>query len=392
MRMTALPPRVIEVAPGADGVTAITDALSARLADDGPPIALVPAVSRHVTAGYADLVRAAVHPEEPVAQADAAVILATSGSTGDPRGVSITRANLRAAHSAAGQAVPRMASTPWALAIPATTIGGLVVVARALLSEQPVHVLPSVGGAVAFDPDDLARLPAYCAASIVPAQLSAILDHPAATAWLRDAPAVLVGGGRTPPALADRAREAGIPIVLTYGMTETTGGCVYDGTALPGMSVSLEEDGRIRVRGPMVAAGYRNHASGTSVRFDGDSVVTADLGSWNDGRLEVIGRADDVVTVNGVNVSPHAVEEALLDMPVVREAAVFAAPDDLHGTRLVAFVACHDPAPPVDALVEWVAQRLGPAARPEVRVADSLPRLPHGKIDRMSLMREAGAR
>jgi len=389
--MTALPLRVLDVAPGTDGVTAITAALRARFEDQGDPFAPVPAVSRHVTTGYADLVRAAIHPEEPVAHADAAVILATSGSTGDPRGVTITRANLRSAHAAAGQAVPRLASAPWVLALPATTIGGLVVVARALLSDQPVHVLPSVGGARAFDPADLARLPAHCAASIVPAQLSAILDHPAATAWLRDAPAVLVGGGRTPPALVDRAREAGISIVLTYGMTETTGGCVYDGIALPGMSVKLEEDGRIRVRGPMVAAGYRDNATGSRVRFDGDAVLTADLGRWSDEHLEVIGRADDVVVVNGVNVSPHAVEEALLELPVVREAAVVAVPDDRQGARLVAFAVCHEPVPPVDALVEWVAQRLGPAARPDVRVATSLPRLPHGKIDRMSLLREAGA-
>ena len=402
MRMTALPPRVIEVAPGPEGVTVVTEALRARLDDDGPPIALVPAVSRHVTAAYAKAVRAAVRPGDPVEHPDAAVIVATSGSTGHPRGVTITRANLRAAQDAAALAIPGLDTCPWVLALPATSVGGLVVVARALLSGQPVRMLPSVGGAVPFSPADLAAVPAPASVSVVPAQLSALLDDAAATSWLRRAHAILVGGGRTPSALAQRSLDLGVRIVRTFGMTETTGGCVYDGIPLPGTTATVEEDGRIRLRGPTVAAGYRerphrpqgdaDRESGASVRFDGDSVLTCDLGEWRDGRLHVIGRADDVVSVNGVNVSPHAVEEALLAVPGVHDAAVLAVSDERRGARLVAFVTCDDGAPGADAIAEAATQLLGSAARPEVRVADSLPRLPHGKIDRMSLMREAGAR
>lgn len=399
MRMTALPPRVIEVAPGPEGVTVVADALRARLDGTGPPIALVPAVSRHVTAAYAEAVRAAVGTDDPVEQPDAAVIIATSGSTGHPRGVTITRANLRAAHDAAALAIPGLDACPWVLALPATSVGGLVVVARALLSGQPVVVLPSVGGAVPFSPADLADVPAPASVSVVPAQLAALLDDAAATSWLRSAHAVLVGGGRTPSALAQQALDRGLRIVRTFGMTETTGGCVYDGVPLPGTTATVEDDGRIRLRGTTVAAGYRGRPpgrpeaeSGSAVRFDGDSVLTSDLGEWRDGRLHVIGRADDVVSVNGVNVSPHAVEEALLAVPGVRDAAVLAIPDERRGARLVAFVVRDHSAPAADAIAEAATEVLGSAARPEVRVADSLPRLPQGKIDRMSLMREAGLR
>ncbi len=166
--------------------------------------------------------------------------------------------------------------------------------------------------------------------SLVPTQLGRALD---AGVRLDGYAAVLVGGAACPPALVERARAAGVRVVLSYGMTETCGGCVYDGEPLPGVEVAVGADGRIAVGGATLFAGYR---------FGPPQVgphVTGDLGALDDsGRLTVLGRADDVIVTGGENVSPQAVEAALAAHPAVREAAVVGAPDPEWGQAVVAYV------------------------------------------------------
>lgn len=382
----------MEVTPGPEGVTAAREALVARMEGDGEPFALLPRPSRHVTAEYAAMVRDCVRPGEPVEDDDTALVAATSGSTGAPRGVVITRANLRAAVEASWGAVPDLRECDWVLALPVTSIGGFGAIVRALLAGTSLHVLPSVGGATPFRADDLAQLPIRppFALSLVPTQLSDALASPRATAWLAQATAVLVGAAATPPALADRARQAGVRVITTYGMTETTGGCVYDGVPLPGVRVDLVDDGRVDVIGPQVAAGYRGDPS--SPAFGGRGVErrfrTSDHGVWEAGRLRILGRIDDVVTVHGVNVALGAVESVIRSVIGVAEVAVVAIPHPRQGHRIVAFVVATDPAS-LTRIAPAVTEALGRPARPEVVAMDRIPLLPSGKIDRLALRARA---
>lgn len=388
--MAALPLRAVEVAPGRAGMEAARQALVARLDGSGPPFALIPQPSRHVTAEYAAMVAACVRPGDPVEDDDTALVAATSGSTGAPRGVIVTRENLRAAVAASWELIPGLSACAWVLALPVTSIGGFGALVRSELARTPLHCLGSIGGAAAFDVRDLLALPVDepFAISLVPTQLADILDSPEARSWLGRATAVLVGAAATPGDLIARAREAGIAIIPTYGMTETTGGCVYDGVPLPGVRIDLAPDGRIDVVGAQVAAGYRGLPGATAGSFDGTGTDrrfrTSDSGEWRDGRLHVLGRTDDVVTVHGVNVALGAVEALVRSELGVRDAAVIAVPDERRGHRVVAYVVMADPAG-LSAIAPLVADRLGGAARPEVVALESLPLLPSGKIDRLAL-------
>jgi O-succinylbenzoic acid--CoA ligase len=172
-------------------------------------------------------------------------------------------------------------------------------------------------------------------------------------------------------------------------MTETTGGCVYDGVPLPGVQIDIAPDGRIDVIGEQVAAGYREgddafSGEGTMRRFR-----TSDHGVFEQGRLRVMGRNDDVVTVHGVNVALGAIESLIREMVVVRECAVVSLPDDRQGHRIRAFLVTSDPAG-AESIAAAVAEQLGSAAKPEITLVPSLPLLPNGKIDRLAL-RDAGA-
>lgn len=379
--------QIIDVAPGEAGVETVRDALRRRLFDDGPAFAPVPEPSRHVSPAYAASARSAIAPAAEGAADDVAAVLTTSGSTGRPRGVLISESNLASSARLADRARPGLAACAWIQALPVTSVGGLNVVARSLLADTHLAVLPSVGGAARFDPADLLalRLPGPFAISLVPSQLRVIVDHPDSRTWLADAHTVLVGGAATDPDLLDRALTAGVPVVATYGMTETTGGCVFDGIPLPDVRVATDDDGRIRIAGPTVAVGYVSPNPGGGFATEG-WFITADVGQWDGHRLTVRGRADDIVTVHGVNVAVGAIERVLVQAGGVREAAVVAVPDPVSGHRLVAHVVLDGAAEvDLDTLANVVREQLGGAARPEVHRVDALPHLPNGKIDRLAL-------
>jgi O-succinylbenzoic acid--CoA ligase len=380
------PVRLLAVAAGAAGVRAVLDVLPGAISGEGPALGLAPSGdSEHARRG-----RQAVMAGGAVVDADVAVVVATSGSTGAPRGVMLPAAALLASAHAA---IERLGGPgAWTLALPVTSVGGLQVVVRSLVAGVEPLVLSSVGGAGRFDPGEFARLtwlldpslPAYT--SIVPAQAAALVDHADGLAALRAYEAVLLGGARTPGPLLARLRAEQVAAVPTYGMTETSGGMVYDGVALGHVGVTvLDPDehgvGRLGLSGATIARGYLGDDDATRERFVDGMHLTSDLGRLRDGVLEVIGRLDDVVQVGGVNVAVAAVEDLLAS--ACADACVLAVPDERWGARLTAYVV---DGPDDAALETLVVDALGRPALPRTWVRlDAIPHLPNGKPDRDAL-------
>ena len=353
------------------------DALRAALDGTGP--AVLPTSPDPAAAAR---VRAALRPDLPLEDDEVALVVPTSGTTGEPKGVLLTAACLTAS---AGAAAERLGHpTAWLLALPVTHVGGLQVVLRALAAgTEPVvadHLTDHLAGA--------ALPPGRRCTSLVPTQLRRLLADEGATAALATYDAVLVGAAATPPALVQQARDAGVRVVTTYGMSETSGGCVYDGAPLPGVRAQVRADGRIVLLGPVVARGYRLRPDLTGQAFAGDAFTTGDLGRLGpDGRLTVLGRADDVVVTGGEKVAPAAVEAALAAHPAVAEVAVVGVPDAEWGARVVAVVVLRSGAAlSLDEVRDHVAARVSRVAAPrELRVLPALPLLPSGKVDRAVL-------
>lgn len=394
--------------PGPAGVEAVRDALAAALGG-GSAVAPVPAGDD----AYAARIRAALRPDDaaaPLERDDVVAVVSTSGSTGEPRGVLLTEANLRTATAALEARTG--APGDWVAAIPAHAVGGLMVVVRTLLAGTELHCDPSVGGATPFDPVAFAGVSERAAdaahargvrlyASLVPTQLTRLVDAgEVGLGALQRYDCVLSGAAATPVELLETLRHNEITVLASYGMSETCGGCAYDGVPQPGLAFATDATdgrgtGRIRITGRAVAAGYRLRPDDPALRSDGaavGTVVTNDLGNLTaDGRLTVLGRVDDVVVVGGTNVALPAVE-AVLREATGREVCVLAAPDAQWGSRITAFLATGDGADcPDDARLGVVVRgRLGRAAVPRafVRLAQ-LPMLPTGKPDRRALARRA---
>ncbi|MGA8247960.1 MAG: AMP-binding protein, partial [Nocardioides sp.] len=230
------------------------------------------------------------------------VVLATSGSSGTPKQVVLTRDAVLA--SASASAARLGGSGPWLLALPTSYVAGFNVVFRSLVAGHRPVVL---GGG---SPAEAGLEGGYV--SVVPTQLRRWLDVPDDRAALTAYDAVLVGGGPVDPALRTRAAEAGIRLVATYGSAETCGGCVYDGLPLDGVGLALAADGRIRISGPVLLSRYLDDEEATSRALVDGWFVTSDAGRLDeDGRLRVLGRVDDMVVSGGVNVPAAAVAARL---------------------------------------------------------------------------------
>jgi O-succinylbenzoic acid--CoA ligase len=316
-----------------------------------------------------------------------AVVVATSGSTGVPKGVELSADALL--HSARAS-LARVGARPgerWLCCLPATYIAGLQVLVRSLVSgTDPVLAERADAQTVAT---------CGCAhVSLVPTQLGRLLDIDIPTTGDISSPlagfrSVLLGGAAAPAGLLDAARTARVPVVTTYGMTETCGGCVYDGIALDGVGIKIDdEDGRIWLAGPVLFSGYRG-----GPRVPGDHWLgTGDLGRMDSaGRLVVRGRADDVINTGGALVVPGEVAAVLQTCPGVLDVAVLGQPDPEWGERVTAVVVPADPADPptLELLRLHVKERLPRYAAPSsVVMVDAVPMLPSGKHDLARLRRE----
>ncbi|HWH97805.1 MAG TPA: AMP-binding protein [Pseudolysinimonas sp.] len=316
-----------------------------------------------------------------------ALVVETSGSTGRPKRVALSAdavlANAAASESALG------GPGQWVLALPTHYIAGLNVLTRSIAAQiDPVVVEGEHFTAAGFlAATQLMTIPERFTA-LVPAQLATLLDDPAAATTLAGFHRVLVGGQATPRALLERAAAAGIRVTRSYGSSETSGGCVYDGLPIGQVAVRVV-DGEVQLGGPTIAEGYLGDPALTAARFVDELGMrwfrTNDGGSFEDGRLTISGRLDDVIISGGVKVSLGAVER-LLHENGFEDAVVVKAQDARWGEIPVAFTAHEgDPALAIAA----VEAALGRAARPRVRGGSAIPLLPSGKPDRVSLQSQA---
>jgi len=326
--------------------------------------------------------------------ADVRLVVATSGSTGAPKRVALTRDAVLASVDASAR---RLGATgPWVLALPSTYVAGAQVIVRTLVAGHEPVLLAQDGW-----PEGDGWF-----VSLVPTQLGRLLDEADAVAALRRAHTVLLGGGPIDPSLRERAAAAGVRVVATYGAAETAGGCVYDGVPLDGVAVALGAGGRIRIAGPTLFQEYVDDPALTARTLVDGWYLTSDAGRFDeDGRLAVLGRVDDVVVSGGVNVPAVAVAARLREHPAVAAAEVLGVPDEEWGNRVVAFVvpvalvsrlAPLAPQPAagltLDDLRDWVAAaHPRPWAPRQLVVVDDIPLLPNGKPDRQALLGLAGA-
>ena len=301
-----------------------------------------------------------------------AAIVRTSGSSGSPKEVALTYGNFL--WSALGSAVALGAppSERWLSAMPLTHVGGLSILMRSVIYGTEALVMP------AWDTDRVLstlRDPAGpTAISLVPTTLRRLVD-----AGLERPPSLrfaLLGGAPIPPALLQEARAADIPVVPTYGLTESCSQAATAGRPLFCSPISLADDGEVLVGGPTVAPQARS----------GDGLLhTGDVGEFRDGLLTITGRKSSLVISGGENVSPERVEAVLERHPAIAEAAVFGEPDPQWGERVVAIVVPRDGAA-IDAenVQSHCADALAPYERPksiEVRT-EPLPRTASGKLVR----------
>ena len=337
--------------------------------------------------------------------AGTAVIVTTSGSTGYPKSVVLSRSALT---SSALATADRIGSGAWLLALPAAYIAGVQVLVRALVSGREPAILAGSFSAPAFaaaagamaSSDGGVAVPMYT--SLVPAQLQTLLDAEdgGLRTGLQRFEAVLVGGQALAAPLAERARAAGVRVVRTYGASETSGGCVYDGVPLSDVDVRIEA-GEVQIAGPVLAEGYLGEPERTAAAFVRDAAGrrwyrTGDLGAF-DGVLRVTGRRDNVIVSGGVNVSLDRVERLVRSLPGLRDAVVVPVADERWGEASVvaapqADLAGADVAALLRAARAAVGEALGVAARPRaILPVPEIPQLPSGKPDRAAL-RAAAAR
>lgn len=375
------------------------------------------------------------------------MVLRTSGSTtgtGKLVGVSMEAlvASARATHKRLGG--PGI----WVLALPAYHAAGVQVLVRAAVAGTHVFNAYKEGG---FDPQHLAQvIDAACAAaadcdagssfdddavsscaggeaegvlaaddsgracpvytSLVPTQLRRALDDEQLRGALARLDAVLIGGAAADAQLLGQAKAAGIRVVTTYGMSETCGGCVYDGQPLPGVSMDVDQaTGAIWLSGPMLATGYlgdeertkRCFVSRPQAQVDAGAgeparrwFITSDRGHIVDGRLQVLGRLDDVIISGGIKVEPGPIEALLALNPLVSECAVVGLPDLQWGQVVTAVVVPAsmpglgrvDQGAIVAQIRVYLEQKLSGAQCPkQVLLADALPYKGIGKVDRRAL-------
>jgi O-succinylbenzoic acid--CoA ligase len=308
----------------------------------------------------------------PVERGDA-LVMATSGTTGRPKGVVLDhRAVEASARATSGRLGVDPGTDRWVACLPLAHVGGLAVLTRSLVTGTPCTVLPG------FDARVVERL-SHEGGTLI-SLVATALRRTDASGYR----AVLLGGAAPPDAVPDN-------VVTTYGMTETGSGVVYDGRPLDGVELRIGDgttgqDGEILVRGPMLLRAYRD---GTDPRLGDGWFPTGDAGRVEpDGSLAVFGRLTEVIVTGGENVWPGPVERVLGTHPGVDQVAVWKRPDPEWGERVVAWIVPIDPARPPDlaALRDLVARELPKWACPqELVVTDRLPRSAAGKVTRTSL-------
>jgi O-succinylbenzoic acid--CoA ligase len=304
---------------------------------------------------------------------EAAVMISTSGSTGQPKIVELSAEALTRSATATLQRVGAAPGDRWLCCLPTDHIAGIQVLTRSIVAGTTpvIHERFSADAALSSGVQHI---------SVVPTQLRRMLDHD-----LSGFSSILLGGAAASPDLLASARAAGGRVLTTYGMSETCGGCVYDGVPLDGVSAAVGDDGRIRLAGPMLFSGYRLRPDLTAAVLDGDWFVTSDLGVIENGSLRVRGRADDVINTGGQKVVAGEVEHVLRTHPAVEDVVVVGRPDPEWGELVTAVVVG---SVTVEELRDHVRTALPAHAAPRaVELVTEIPLLASGKPDRVRLRR-----
>lgn len=336
--------KILRVSPACE-ISQLAREITAALVGDGP------------TLGFGEI-------SSEYAPSNAAVAIGTSGTTGTSKEVLLTSTALISSARASNKFIGAQSGQTWSLLLPLTHIAAVNVIVRSLeLGTTPIDLRNCDGDYPKAD---------YTA--IVPTQLfrglngdQRLLSH------LKSAKAVLVGGAALSQALRNQAELAGIKVIATYGMTETCGGCVYDGTALDGVEIEIRS-GKICIKGPVLAS---------SIAVIDGWFETNDLGEYDNDHLVVIGRSDDVIISGGENLSLNAVESSLSLAYPDTQFAAFAVEDPQWGQSLqLAVVGTISD----DQIAAHLEKDLGGFAKPKgIHRMTSLPLLGIGKIDRKSL-------
>ncbi len=354
----------------------------------------IPALLLHprLTTPERDGLLAAAAQSGAVAHSGAAAILYTSGTTGVSRAAVLTRSALAASAQASAANLGWRADDCWLLCMPIARVGGLSIVTRCLAARRCVALVSRF---------DAAALPSVIATqrislvSLVPTMLTRVLDaHPGWTGH-ESLRAILLGGDVASPRLLQHAAERRLPIVITYGLTETCSQVTATpyaarfepaaegaGVPLAGIDVRVA-DGHIQVRGPVLMAGYRNEEPlAPDAWFDTGDIGTVDAR----GRLHVEARRVDLIVTGGENVYPAEVERVLEGCPGITAAAVFGVADEVWGHTVAAALVAEANRPSDAVLLEYCAARLAPHKRPrDICYVARLPQTSAGKLDRWAL-------
>ena len=301
-----------------------------------------------------------------------AIVVATSGSTGLIKEVAFSRDALLASADASNSFIGASIGAQWSLLIPVTHIAAVNVIIRSLqVGTLPIDLRNFDG-----------EYPQVDFTSIVPTQLfRALNSDERLLRHLQNAKAILVGGAALSESLRSQAEAAGINIIETYGMTETCGGCIYDGQGLDGVEFAIADSGVVKIRGAVLATSYLNSAE----QFGADDgwFITNDLGKITNGVLRVLGRADDVIISGGENLSLIGVEATLSVRYPDLECSAFAVNDPQWGQAFhLAIVGDANQT----EISHYLEAALGGIAKPKgIHSVDSLPLLGIGKVDRLAL-------
>jgi o-succinylbenzoate---CoA ligase len=350
-------------------------ALTRVLAEFGPTAMHTPEGTESLDITAAGPSAAAIRPR---LADDTAVVIATSGSTGRPKAVELSAAALQTSATASLRRIGASPRLRWLCCLPTFHISGLGVLVRSLVTGTDPVFAASVGPQLLGASD--------CGyVSLVPTQLRRLLDAGAEPGPVQ---AVLLGGAAPGDALLADAGAAGWRVITTYGMSETSGGCVYDGVPLDDVQVRLA-GGLVEIAGPTLFTGYLARPELTASVLTAGWFRTADLGHWlPGGRLGIRGRADDVINTGGEKVVAGDVEAVLGTAPGVADVVVVGLPDPEWGEVVTAIVIPANPSDPPDLTVLRSGVRAAMSAHAAPRrvvVVSQFPLLPSGKPDRVAV-------
>ena len=341
--------RLVSPIDGAWSTTQIMASLAKALVSDGPALGFGAVTSTQV-------------------EARVAVVVTTTGSTGANKEISLSAGALLASAKAANKFLNANFGETWSLLLPLTHIAAVNVLVRSLeLGTIPVNLTGYIG-----------EFPKVDYTAIVPTQLfNALTGDDRLLKHLQSAQAVLVGGAALTSELQSQAASAGITVVTTYGMSETSGGCIYNGVALEGVQVAISNSGFIKISGPTLASNLNLDAQ--------NWFVTSDRGELIDGQLKVLGRGDDVIISGGENISLSEIESAISQRFANLEFAAFAVTSEKWGQELH-IAAVNPPTEFLEQVETLLVKKFGNKAKPKrFHQLSALPLIGIGKVDRGAL-------